>query len=73
VLKLILNLRDNSETLKIVFGKNHHRVKEMNPELEKAIGTLNVHTMAVINHLLTSEVFITQVTDKLIHSDIETK
>lgn len=58
--KLILNLRDDSETLRIVFGGNT-TTRNTNPEVEKAMGALKVHTMAVLNYLLTSEVFDNQV------------
>jgi hypothetical protein len=60
--KLILNLRNDKEIIRIVFGDNKPS-KNPNPELEKPLGALKVHTMAVLNYVLTSEVFVSQVSD----------
>ena len=59
--KMIRNLRENSDEMKIIFGGKTKTSTQPNPEQSKAENILRVHMMAFVNYLLTSRQFVDQV------------
>jgi len=59
--KIIRNLRQNSDEMKLVFGGKSTATAKPDPEQAKAENVLRVHTMAFVNYLLTSRHFVNQV------------
>ena len=59
--KMIRNLRENSDEMKIIFGGKTKTSTQPNLEQSKAENILRVHMMAFVNYLLTSRQFVDQV------------